>query len=491
VVYKLSADPDAAEIAAALNTLRSDSGLRCRLAAAGRQYTKDFHDPATCAAQYATAIFEFAQRQKALSIDSSARALAPFLAATPDTPRACRLAADFLDARPRFRFARPRLIIDVSYTSNTSSKTGIQRVVRKTVKGAYCRPYPGLDAVAVNRVGNTLVEAIDWLAEKSLLLPHEVGQPPQAIEFRAGDCLLMLDSSWHEYAHFGGIFNRARAAKANIVTAIYDMLPLTLPQGDVVEGGREWFAGWLKIAIERSDGLVCISKAVADDVIAYIVKNRLGHNGLRVGYWHLGSETRPATECPQNSPVQNSAMRPYCLMVGTIEPRKNHALALDAFEKMWAQGSPLNLVIAGHTGWLVDQLMRRIHTHPMLNRQLFLFEGTSDDEIAHLYRNAAALLFVSKGEGFGLPLVEAAGYGTPIICSDIPIFREIADGNAQFVNNSDSAQLASEISAWWMNYQNGNIPQPHMTRLSWEQSAEALIDIVIGQKWYWEYRDPA
>jgi glycosyltransferase involved in cell wall biosynthesis len=135
-------------------------------------------------------------------------------------------------------------------------------------------------------------------------------------------------------------------------------------------------------------------------------------------------------------------------MVGTIEPRKNHALAHDAFERLWQQDSDLLLVIAGKPGRMVDELLKRLRSHTLRNKKLFFFEGVSDSEIAHLFRNAAALLFPSKGEGFGLPLIEAAQYGTPIICSDIPVFREVAGAHVTYVGVDHAAGLAEEIGAW-------------------------------------------
>jgi len=489
VVHRISPNPDVSEIADALEKLRLDPELVHRLASCGRQYVTEFHDPSHCAALYAVAINEFTARQKAIDPNSYAPPLAPLLSSTSDPERACKIAASSLSPRKSFSFARRRMIVDVSYTSRTNPETGISRVVKKTVNAGYCRTTPGVDTIAVRREGNTLVEATDWLTEQGLLLPNEVAKGKADVEFQANDILLMLDSSWHEYSDFGDIFQRARNAGASIVTAIYDLLPLTLPADHIVEGGRDWFARWVNQAVIQSDGLVCISKHVADEVIAYIEENKLGHKGLKVGYWYLGSDAAQEPDARTPSSLPNPNSKPYVLMVGTIEPRKNHALALDAFEQLWKKGAPLNLVIAGRGGWLVDAFLDRLQTHPMLNKRLFVVESPSDNDLATLYRNATALLFVSKGEGFGLPLVEAAAYGVPAICSDIAVFREIADGHAQFVDISDPEQLASELAEWWTNYQGGSVPQPLLNRLTWEESTEALIDVVVGQKWYWEHPD--
>jgi glycosyltransferase involved in cell wall biosynthesis len=115
-----------------------------------------------------------------------------------------------------------------------------------------------------------------------------------------------------------------------------------------------------------------------------------------------------------------------------------------------------------------------------------LLEKRSDDEIAYLYENASALLFLSKGEGFGLPLVEAASRGTRILCSDLPVFHEIAGDAATYVTSDTAEGLAEEIAAWWVRFKDGLVPHSkNMSRLTWEQSAEKLLDVVIDGSWCW------
>ena len=396
-------------------------------------------------------------------------------------------ALPILNARPAPIFARPRLIIDVSHIAQNDHETGIPRVVKETVRAAYCSDRPSFDALAVERIGDRLVPATGWLARQQLLLPHELpAREQQTISFRAGDHLLMLDSSWAAIDSFMPVFAAASAARVPIVTAIYDLLPITLPPGNFVDGGKEWFESWLRKAIAASDGLVCISRSVADDVIKFITDHKLGRPGLKVGWWRLGSTLPDKSEPPPHSLVRSAAMAPYALMVGTIEPRKNHELALDAFERMWADGSDLHLVIAGKPGWLVDKLLLRLRSHPQRKKKLFFFEQSTDAEIAHLYRNAALLLFLSKGEGFGLPLVEAAHYGTPIVCSDIPSFREIAGQHATYVAIDTVSILSAEIIKWNNAAAASDIPRSvDMPRQTWKQSTESLLDVVVGEQWCW------
>ena len=133
---------------------------------------------------------------------------------------------------------------------------------------------------------------------------------------------------------------------------------------------------------------------------------------------------------------------------------------------------------------MVDKLMARLRTHPELGKRLFLYEAASDLEITHLYAHAAGLLFLSKGEGFGLPLVEAAHHGIAIICSDLPVFREIAGDYATYISATNPQETATEILDWWHHLQEGRLPDTvGMPRLTWEQSADALLNVIIDNNW--------
>ena len=95
-------------------------------------------------------------------------------------------------------------------------------------------------------------------------------------------------------------------------------------------------------------------------------------------------------------------------MVGTLEPRKGHLQVMESFESLWKEELNMNLVFVGKQGWMVENLTGRIRSHPELNRQLFWLEGISDELLYRVYGTCTCLIAASYGEGFGLPLIEAA-----------------------------------------------------------------------------------
>nr|WP_260170395.1 glycosyltransferase family 1 protein [Roseococcus suduntuyensis] len=129
---------------------------------------------------------------------------------------------------------------------------------------------------------------------------------------------------------------------------------------------------------------------------------------------------------------------PYVVMVGTIEPRKNHLLALQMWRQFAREGQPgtPRLRIIGRRGWDNEDVFR------MLERVDFggLVEECGrlpDPEVARLVRGAAALLSPSFAEGYGIPVAEALACGTPVIASDIPPAREVGGHVPEFFHPLD------------------------------------------------------
>lgn len=83
-----------------------------------------------------------------------------------------------------------------------------------------------------------------------------------------------------------------------------------------------------------------------------------------------------------------------------------------------------------------------------IKNRLFWPQGVRDETLEQVYRSARALLAASEGEGFGLPLIEAAQHGLPIIARDIPVFREVAGEHAYYFGGEDAQTLADALRVW-------------------------------------------
>ncbi|MGV2458135.1 UNVERIFIED_CONTAM: glycosyltransferase family 1 protein, partial [Pseudomonas aeruginosa] len=268
------------------------------------------------------------------------------------------------------------------------------------------------------------------------------------LEHRAGDQLVLLDSSWH--ADFFPLAERLKSEGVGIVSVIYDLIPLTHPQfcdAGLVKVFNHWF-DWIAAT---ADGYVAISETIRDEVRAEMLR-RIGPEKVAqrwFDYFHLGSELDLVEDGASVEPDllrMFKAKAPVFLMVSTIEPRKNHGYLLDAFERAWAQGSQVRLCIAGRIGWKCEALVERVRQHPELNKRLFMFNDLSDKSLEYAYSHAASLVFPSYVEGFGLPLVEAMQRGLPAMGSDIPVFREIGGEFMAYFDLADPQTLANLVT---------------------------------------------
>jgi alpha-1,2-rhamnosyltransferase len=296
-----------------------------------------------------------------------------------------------------------------------------------------------------------------------------------------GNVLLLLDSSWN-YPIWGPAL-RFKAAGGIVIGVVYDIIPITHPhffEDALVLSFRTWW----EQHFQTSDALIAISQFVKNEIHQYAGVQHESHRFLRdaaVGYFYLGSEICSVSLRHRDSKrilKMFAPPRPTFLMVGSIEPRKNHGYVLDAFEQLWAAGNAVRLVIVGHQAWGTGELLLRIQSHQRFGSDLFLLRDVTDDELELCYQKSHALIMSSMIEGFGLPIVEAFQRGLPVLCSDIPVFREIAEGNAWFFGLDNPAQLANIIRQFVVRDNNAFAGRAKIPWPSWRQSTENLFESI-------------
>ncbi|KYP79849.1 glycosyltransferase family 4 protein [Ferroacidibacillus organovorans] len=205
----------------------------------------------------------------------------------------------------------------------------------------------------------------------------------------------------------------------------------------------------------------------------------------KITWSHLGADVEnsiPSMGLPNNADqnLTNIYRRKSFLMVGTVEPRKGYMQTVLAFERLWAEEIDVNLIIVGKQGWMVETLIEKIRKHPELNRRLLWLEGISDEYLEKIYSSSTCLIAASEGEGFGLPLIEAAQHKLPIIARDIPVFREVAEEHAFYFHGKDPIDLAYAIKDWIKLYDQDMHPKSDdMHWLTWKEAAKNMLDILL------------
>ena len=304
-------------------------------------------------------------------------------------------------------------------------------------------------------------------------------QRAEPFEAQPDDQLVLLDSSWHAQ-HFAQIEGLKRRG-VGVIAVIYDLIPVVRPEF-FEERLRGVFNMWFDWVVHQADGYMSISRSVSEQVRDEITQ-RLGGEAAAerwYGYFHLGSELDLRDEA--GVPAAELAGlfqsgRQVFLAVSTIEPRKNHAYLLDAFELAWAEGSQACLCIVGRVGWKCEALIKRIREHAEFGRRLFMYNNVDDNGLELAYSKAAALVFSSHAEGFGLPLVEAMQRGLPAMGSDLPVFREIGGEYMAYFGLDRPADLAELVQRF---ESSGHFPAAQALSgwrwIDWRESAAQLIE---------------
>ena len=206
-------------------------------------------------------------------------------------------------------------------------------------------------------------------------------------------------------------------------TTIHDLVPLRFPDL-VTPRTREMHGEKYTNAARSCDVVLANSTLTAADVVELLAvpadRVWVAPPGLRDGLTLAGPKT--------------DLGRPFVLGLGTLEPRKNLSRLVEAWRLL---GGDLGLALAGGEGWgeLPDLVDSRISA----------LGYVSDDEVARLFRGAAAFVYPSLFEGFGMPIVEAMACGVPVVASSHPSMDEACGGAAVRVDPEDPAAIAAGI----------------------------------------------
>lgn len=377
-----------------------------------------------------------------------------------------------------------RLFVDVSTIVFFDARTGCQRVTRSVLMEWLKNPPNDIQIVPVyvKPAEDIFFHASEYAARLS---NYSVDWADLPIDFAPGDIYFGLDLNTDFTERQAAFLSQMHRFGVRVVFLVYDLLPLQLPQF-CLESVQEAFTRWIEI-VARYDGIIGISQASADAVKDWRAENRpaADHDGFEYHAVHLGADianSAPSAGMPADADDVLTAMtaRPCFLMTGTLEPRKGQAHVLDAFDLLWAQGQDVSLVIVGKKGWRIDEFADRLVKHPEMGTRLFWLEGISDEYLLKVYEKATCLIAASWGEGFGLPLIEAAHHGIPIIARDLPVFREVAKDHAFYFDSQTPTGLAASITEWLDMYSRGDAPQSKgMPVLTWAEAAKMMLDILL------------
>jgi glycosyltransferase involved in cell wall biosynthesis len=368
-----------------------------------------------------------------------------------------------LESWPQVEVVTGQVVVDVHHTAVSELSTGIQRVVRETVR----RWRAGHDLLVVGWTRRYLgmrrlsADELAWVLEgpRPLTAGERRRREVEAAEDAANapippEDVLVPWRCVHVVPELAAEPSRALRYKALALysarstgTIGFDCVPIMAAETSA-EGMAIGFS-WYLAALAHFDRVAAISGAAATEYA--------GWRAMLAGSGRRGPEVRAVAlpvEAGVPSPEALARARdllgvgelPVVLVVGSHEPRKNHLAVLEAADALWRQGLDFALTFVGGNAWKSEAFEARVQELQVQGRPVQAIRGLPDELLWAAYRVAYCTVFVSVHEGFGLPLAESLASGTPAITSDFGSMREIAaKGGALMVDPRDDGAVTGAL----------------------------------------------
>lgn len=361
---------------------------------------------------------------------------------------------------------KSRIYYDMSILVTLDFITGIQRVVHEIYSQLFNNYSDSFEIIPV-RLTNEIEEIT--FGNYARPLKQRLSKS-ELTDYRPGDIYLNIDLN-HSIHNKHHILKNMQNNGCQTCFVVHDILPLTLGESFFPRESARNHYNWLD-EVSQADMLICVSKSVMEDVYRYINTFKNVNTNIKLGWFHLGADF----DISKNNIIKKekfiniSFSLPTYIMVGSIEPRKGHFDAVEAFTSLWDKGYDGNLLIIGSRSWNSEIVLELIRTNQYFNKRLFLLNNVNDAELNYLYSQSSALIAASLGEGFGLPIIEAMRSGIDIITRDIPVLKEVTRNKASYFNSIEQlADLIENFKPTYINKQERNY-------LTWNESAKLLID---------------
>lgn len=370
-------------------------------------------------------------------------------------------------ALSRMEDHHPCVFVDVTMSRQKKQGEGVARVADR-LWGELSKF--GTDMIPVWDMHGTLVTDFAYAGRE---------REEMQVVFQKGDTLLLLDPSVGAYCRdFQQILKEAKRSGTRILAVVHDFIPNDFPEL-FSETICKIFFRWHDLVLSEADGILCDSKHTVKKAREYLAEHQIRREApLTYDTIPLGGDMSLSSMKTKIRSLLKSFMMelPVFLVVGTIEPRKGHRTVLQAWELLRRTTSSARLLFLGHDGWLNLEIKEAMELH---QRKDFLWIKDADDaELAFAYQHATGLIEASVDEGYGLPLVEAASFGLPVICSDIEVFHEVMGGEAIYVPVNQPQKLANAMKKVLLE---GKEKQPVLKHVpTWQDAGRKLLHVLRG-----------
>jgi glycosyltransferase involved in cell wall biosynthesis len=264
--------------------------------------------------------------------------------------------------------------------------------------------------------------------------------------------------------------------KGKSVVTIHDLAFMHFPQAYGF-WERKYQIWSTKYALKKCHKIIVPSNQTKEDLIRFFNANPEKIAVISHGFALHVVQPREANVVEPRAP--------YFLFVGRVEARKNVRALILAFKILKDKfNSPHQLLIAGKDGFGAKEIKALVRSLGLESSVSFL--GYVDETLkAQLYQNAEAFVFPTLYEGFGFPVLEAQNFGAPVICSDIPVLREVAGDAAIFVSSGDPEEIALQMFLIAKDDKMKTFLKKeglrNVKRFSWQVCARKTLEVLEGK----------
>ena len=323
------------------------------------------------------------------------------------------------------------IYFDVTTLLNVPLRDGIRRVTRVWLEGLTdLDPYRNQVRVhPVKFVGNECLYSFELFMKSS---SSGFGYPLHGSPTVPKVDSKMLIPAYDSFISDRNLDFSQIMGRAEITSVIYDLLPILNPEWFPPEVAEKYrFADTIYKQLFYSNKIIVNSTQVKMDVLNFASNRRIELAENRVKVIPLPSFNIFQEDHHEKLSKSMSDSGVSFLMVGTIEPRKGHIEVLDAFIEARERNLDVDLKIVGRRGWGVDEVISKLQfCEGKYPRNFTWLSDTTDEELVDHYAMSDAVIVASKGEGFGLPVVESLAKGKATFIRGIPVLEEVSKGHA-------------------------------------------------------------
>lgn len=255
-----------------------------------------------------------------------------------------------------------------------------------------------------------------------------------------------VDSAWNIVYKRDKLYKKLKENTFYIFTFLHDLIPI-LCKDIVHDQTAKNFPIFLQAVYDYSDLVLCNSYSTNHDFLQ--LKNSFScKRNIPTRFLGLGNDFSTPKKTEIKNEIKILLETKYILFVGTIEPRKNQKEVLEAFESLCDKHQDTNLIFIGKKGWMVNDLITKITTHPLFNKRIFWLLDIDDSVLIEFYKNAFLVTYLSKYEGYGLPIAESLRYSNITITSKNSSMYEVGRDYADYVFYNSLNELIGLISIY-------------------------------------------